>query len=143
MKSERIFISGPYQPRNCTLHDASRQAQYNVDKAIEVANALIAKGHFIFVPHVSHYIHTHYSSTRDMGEWWYEEDNTFLDHWATALYYISPSQGADAELQRAKQLGLLIYYTLNSVPDATRLWEEHTYVPSWKHEPKRSMRQLR
>lgn len=115
--SERIYIAGPYCPRGCNLHDAARIAQHNVDEAIEVANALIEKGHFVFVPHLSHYIHTHYSSHKDRGAWWYLEDDTFLDHWATAFFYIGRSPGADAELDKAKKLGLKIYYYFVEVPN--------------------------
>ena len=112
---ERIYIAGPYCPKDCSLHDASRIAQYNTDKAIEIANALIEKGHFVFVPHLSHYIHIHYSCKRDYGSWWYEEDNTFLNYWATALFYIGSSNGADAELKRAKELNLKVFYSLDDV----------------------------
>lgn len=113
----RIYIAGPYCPRDCSLHDASRIAQYNTDKAIEVGNALIEKGHFVFIPHLSHYIHIHYSCKRDYGKWWYELDNTFLESWATALFFIGPSRGANAELALAKKLNLKIFYSLTEVPE--------------------------
>lgn len=116
MEKLRIYIAGPYCPTNCTMHQAAQQAQRNVDKAIEIGNRLIEKGHYVFVPHLSHYIHIHPSCIKDYGEWWYEEDNTFLKHWATALYYISSSKGADVELVLAKKLGLKIFYNLGSVP---------------------------
>jgi hypothetical protein len=111
----RIYIAGPYCPQNCSLHEAAKVAQANVDKAIEIANQLIEQGHFIFVPHLSHYIHTHYSCKRDYGEWWYEEDNTFLVHWAEAIFFIDSSKGADMELELAKKLGLKIFHSLNEV----------------------------
>jgi hypothetical protein len=101
----------------CDLHDASRIAQHNTDTAIAIGNSLIEKGHFVFVPHVSHYIHTHWSCKRDYGEWWYEEDLTFLYRWANALYYISPSKGTDLELEIAKKLGLRIFRSLEEVPE--------------------------
>ena len=113
----RIYIAGPYCPREGTLHDASRIAQHNVDKAIEVGNALIERGHFVFVPHLSHYMHVHYSCTKDYDGWWHDEDNTFLDYWATALYYSCPSFGADMELKKAKELGLTIFFNLDDVPN--------------------------
>ncbi len=116
VKPLRIYIAGPYCPRNCSLHDAVRIAQHNTDKAIEIANALIEKGHYVFVPHLSHYIHTHYSCKRDYGEWWYDEDNTFLEHWANALFYLGKSRGVDKELKLAKKLGLRIFYSLEEVP---------------------------
>lgn len=110
---ERIYIAGPYLPKDCTLHDASRIAQHNTDKAIEVANKLIEQGHFIFVPHLSHYIHTHYSCKKDYNGWWYTEDLTFLEHWATAIYMLKgweSSYGSTLELKRANELGLKIMY---------------------------------
>lgn len=115
MKPERIFIAGPYAPKDCTLHSAAQLAQRNVDRAIEVGNKLIEKGHFIFIPHLSHYIHTHYSCIRDYASWWYKEDNTFLEHWATALFFLGPSPGADKELALAKKLGLKIYNSIDEV----------------------------
>jgi len=115
-KPYRIYIAGPYCPRGCSTHDAARLAQRNVDKAIEVANALIEKGHYVFVPHLSHYIHIHYSCREDYGEWWYKEDNTFLTNWANAFFYIGSSKGADSELELAKNLGLKIFYRLEDVP---------------------------
>ena len=42
---ERIYVAGSYLPKNCNLHDASRIAQHNVDKAIEIgATAIISGG---------------------------------------------------------------------------------------------------
>jgi hypothetical protein len=34
-----------------------------------------------------------------------------------ALYFIGSSRGADIELQRAKDLGLQIFYSLDEVPE--------------------------
>jgi hypothetical protein len=113
MAIERIYIAGPYQPKGCTLHDAARQAQRNVDLAIAAANQLIREGHFVFVPHLSHFIHCHASCQNDYCDWWYKEDNTFLDYWATAIYMLKDwekSDGAKKELNRAKNLGLKIMF---------------------------------
>ena len=115
----RIYIAGAYNPCNAeSLHDASRIAQRNVDKAIEIGNALIEKGHFVFIPHLSHYVHIHYSCKKDYNGWWYEEDNTFLEHWAEALFFINSSKGSEIELQKAKELGLKIFYSLKEVEEA-------------------------
>jgi len=114
----RIYVAGPYSPTIAkTKHDASRVTQHNTDKAIEIGNALIEKGHFVYIPHLSHYVHIHHSCKRDYHEWWYEQDNTFIYNWADALFYISPSKGADAELELAKKLGFKIYYRLEDVPE--------------------------
>lgn len=113
--TERIYLAAPYSPKDCTLHDASRVAQQNVDRAIDIALQLIKKGHYVFIPHLTHYVHLR--SDEDFEELYYVWDNTFLNHWATALFYVSPSYGADLELERAKELRLKIYYSLEDVPD--------------------------
>lgn len=111
----RIYVAGPYTPKNCSLHDASRLAQKNTNIAVSVANALMAKGHYVFVPHLTHYLHIHETCQVNDGRWWYEMDNSFLTNWANALFYISPSTGADAELDLAKDLKLIIYKSLDEV----------------------------
>lgn len=106
---ERIYIIGAYCPKDCTLHNAVRIAQHNTDKAIEVGNKLIEQGHYVFIPHLSHYVHIHYSCKRDYNGWWYEEDLTFLEHWATAVCLIDGwenSKGSQIEVKRARELGL-------------------------------------
>jgi hypothetical protein len=115
---ERIYIAAPYMPRESNLHDAARIAQRNVDRAIEAANCIHDKGHYAFVPHLTHYLHIHYSCLVDRGVWYYDYDNTFLDHWATSFLYLAPSYGADLELDRAIKLGLKIYYNLDEILEA-------------------------
>ena len=122
-KPERIYVAGPYSSHDTNLHDSPRITQHNVDKAVKIAIALIEKGHYICVPHLSHYIHTNPRMMKDMGTWWYIQDNTFIDHWATALFYMSPSYGTDLELERAKKLGLKIYKNLDEVPNLNDLEE--------------------
>ena len=120
MKPLRIYIAGPYLPINCSIHDAARVAQHNVDRAIEVAHALIERGHYPFIPHLSHYLHIHHSCQRDYGgDFYYKYDNTFLDNWAEALFFIASSKGASAELERAKKRNLIIFYDLEEVECVT------------------------
>jgi len=113
MEPERVYIAGPYQPKDCTLHAASQIAQRNVDHAVEAGNRLIEQGHYVFIPHLSHYVHTHYSCKRDYFVWWYREDLTFLKHWATVVYMLKGwtfSSGAVREFDRAKELGLKVWF---------------------------------
>ena len=120
MQPLRIYIAGPYCPKNCSLHEAPVVAQRNVDKAIEVAMALIEKGHYPFVPHMSHYLNIHYSRKKELtSEFYYKYDLCFLDHWATAFFLIKSSPGADVELLRAAKLKLPIYYKLEDIPCVT------------------------
>jgi len=119
MKNKRlkIYVAGPYSAYSTNLHDISRLVQKNVDKAIEIGNKLRQKGHIVFVPHLSHYLHIHYTNKYDMGqEYWYDYDMSFLNEWANAFFFIGHSRGADMELERAKELKLKIYYNIEDVP---------------------------
>ena len=115
-KPLKIYVAGPYTPKDCSLHDASRIAQKNVDIAVKIGNALMAKGHFVFVPHLTHYLHIHGSCQVKDSDFWYDLDNTFLDDWADALFYISPSWGADQEKALAEKKGLEVFKRLDWVP---------------------------
>ena len=125
VKSLRIYVAGPYSAKTkadhiLTAHTVIQEVARNVDKAIEIGLSLIEKGHYPFIPHLSHYIHTNHFCKKDYGYWYYEFDNTFLYNWAEALYYISSSGGADAELELAKKLGLQVFYNLDDVPEAKK-----------------------
>lgn len=112
--TERIYIAGQYSPKKGeNLHNASRITTQNVSKAITAANRLIEQGHFVCVPVLSHYIHIHDSCKKNHGSWWYEQNNTFLEHWATAIYMLNnwvDSKGAKNELKLAQDLGLKIMF---------------------------------
>jgi hypothetical protein len=116
MNPLKIYVAGPYTPKDCSLHDAARISQRNVTEAIKIGNALLAKGHFVFVPHLSHYLHIHESCQIKDAKLWYDLDDSFLMDWANALYYISPSWGADRELGWAEAKELRIFKNLSEVP---------------------------
>ena len=111
----RIYVAGPYTPHTHTANLCIRETYQNVMRAIHIGNALVQKGHYVFVPHLSHFMANEEDGTHS-ATFWYDEDNTFIEHWATALFYISPSKGADAELALAKKVGLKIFRSLEEVP---------------------------
>ena len=87
MRPLRVYVAGPYSPpKNCSLHNAPRIIQHNVDRAIAIGNQIHDRGHYAFVPHLSHYMHINPSSSQDRGVWYYEYDDTFLIRWANALF---------------------------------------------------------
>lgn len=105
----RIYVAGSY-----TADDA-RKVRQNVDKAIEIACALIRKGYAPFIPHLTHYVWMHPD-----GDFPYEFWTAYDMEWlkcCQALFYISPSPGADAELKHASEMGKPIYRSLEEVPN--------------------------
>jgi hypothetical protein len=115
-KQYKIYVAGPYTPHDCSLHDAARIAQRNTTEAIKIGNALMAKGHFVFVPHLTHYLHIHESCQIKDAKFWYDLDDSFLMDWADSLFYISPSWGADRELRWAEAKELAVFKNLGEVP---------------------------
>ena len=111
-KMKRIYVAGPYSASD------ARKVRQNVDKAIEVGCALIRKGWAPFIPHLSHYIWMHPDGDFSY-ETWTEMDMEWV-RVCPALYYISPSPGADAEFLEARKLGHPIYRSLEDVPDLTK-----------------------
>lgn len=124
MKKLRIYVAAPYNPVNLDPHGAVQQAQRNVDRVIEAANYIHDIGHYAFVPHLSHYLHIHYSCKKDRGVWYYDYDNTFLDLWANAFLYLMSSFGADREWERAYKNKIPIYRNLGDIPIADEYKEE-------------------
>lgn len=112
----RIYVAAPYNPVGCDPHGAIQTAQRNVDRVIEAANYIHDIGHYAFVPHLSHYLHIHYSCKVDRGIWYYDYDNTFLDLWANAFLHLMSSFGADKEWERANARELIIYRHLAEIP---------------------------
>ena len=118
----RFYVCGPITPRNCTPREASRIHANNVDAGIVVAIQLMEKGHMVFCPHLSYYIHIHPSCTEEVElGYWYAYDNTILRMWAEALYYMGPSPGAELELELAERLGLRIYKNMDDVPHISEM----------------------
>lgn len=103
MKRLRVFIAGPYSPYGASYHDASRQAYRNTREAIRVATVVLDRGHWPFIPHLTHFFHL--EQERDRGNLYYEWDNAYLDV-CEALVQFAASPGADNEYRRAVMNGM-------------------------------------
>jgi len=119
MQPLRIYIAAPYTPKDCSLLESVKQVQFNIDRVIEAGNYIHGIGHYAHCPHLNHYMYIHHTNTQEKtqdGTWFYEYDNTYIDHWATAFLYLAPSYGADMELARAMQKKLWIFDRLKDIP---------------------------
>jgi len=107
----------------------------NVDKAIQVAVQLLAKGHYPFIPHLTHYVEewTKCSGLELSWEDYIAWDVVWLQE-CDALYYIAPSRGADLEREIAEYLGKAIYESMDDVPEGDGRTNVHTDVSHLLHE---------
>ncbi len=112
--SLKIYVAGPYSPTSGDLHDAVRKAHQNTLRAIDVGLKLIQKGHLPFIPHLTHFIHIQ-SDVALPAQFYRNYDLAWLEH-CEALYFIAPSEGANRELERAKERGLRVFTDLVEVP---------------------------
>lgn len=108
----RIYVCGPYTAS--TKYDVEK----NVTKAIDVGLELFKKGHYPFIPHLTHYVEIRGKERGNVPTWteYMMRDLAWLGV-SDALYFIGRSQGADIELEAAYEDGLDIYYALDEVPD--------------------------
>ena len=109
--SLKIYIAAPYSAKT------EEERRKNTEAVIDVALALFQKGHFPYIPHLTHWVDKWAKETKIPMEWkdymrwhapWLETCDAFL--------YLSSSKGADLELQMAKDLGKLIFYSIDEAP---------------------------
>lgn len=111
-KPLKIYIAGPYTAiLRCDVEN-------NVQTAIDVGLALFKKGHYPFIPHLTHYVEMRGKERNNEPSWieYMMRDLAWLGV-SDALYFIGRSRGADIELEAAYKNGLDIYYAPKDVAD--------------------------
>ena len=99
----RIFISAPY-----TIGDQA----VNINRAIKVADELLALGFAVYVPHLTHLWHLISPKPYDV---WLKLDLEFLDCCDYVLRLDGKSDGADREVEEAKRLCIPVFYGLEDL----------------------------
>ncbi len=95
-------MSGPYGDHNLKAVIAQ-----NVANADKVARDLMAQGHQVYCPHKMSWGWE--DDSRLTREQFLELDNSYLLHWAEAIYRLpGESPGADSEMLLALRLGLAL-----------------------------------
>ncbi len=111
-KSLRIYIAGPYTAAN------DQAIERNVNRAIDAGIALVQKGHYPYVPHLTHFVDRR---AKDVGVDLLWEDYLRWDmEWlklCDAVLFLGNSKGADLELETAMEMGKKIYHALDEVQD--------------------------
>ena len=85
-------------------------------RAIDAGIKLLQKGHLPYIPHLTHWVD---KRAQELGiNFTWEDYMNYDDKWlqlCDAILYLGSSTGADIELQRAKDLGLKIYYNIKDI----------------------------
>jgi len=106
----KIYIAAPYSA------ETEEERIRNTEAAIDAAISLFQKGHSPYIPHLTHWVD---KRTKDTGvnlDW--EDYIQWHKPWLNAcdgFLYINSSKGADLELQMAKGLGKMIFYSIDEI----------------------------
>ena len=106
----KIYVAGPYTAQTI---DERRE---NVNRAIDVAIHIFKKGHFPYIPHLTHFVD---ERAKEIGidlQWddYIAWDLAWLEL-CDALLMLGSSKGADMELEHAKKLGLRIFSSVEEI----------------------------
>jgi len=98
-------------------------------KTIDVGLILWKKGHYPYIPHLTHFIDLR---AREKGikmtwEEYIEWDKAWLEV-CDALLFLDNSKGAKKELEYAKKLGKIIYHSTDEVPTFCKHVEGRIYA---------------
>ncbi|MCL4397381.1 hypothetical protein M1494_03495 [Candidatus Parvarchaeota archaeon] len=114
----KIYIAGPYTPKNASAHDAARIAHENTVDAINFGIDTIDKGHLPYIPHLSHFMHLYGKETLSY-EYYTKADIEWLNDCDAILYYhpiTEESKGADNELKIAIGSGKTVFFSPYEIP---------------------------
>ena len=105
-----IYIAGPYSGNSI------EKVEGNVTTAIMVAIEVLKKGHYPYVPHLTHFVDKVKQTSltlllEDHLDW----GLAWLDK-CDALLYIGSSRGADIELEYALSKGKKVFRSIEEVP---------------------------
>ncbi len=111
-----IYVAAPYTPDTNNVHDAARIADRNVATAIRAGIEIIKKGHYPYIPHLTHFVHLRMNDDEAQGnDYWYPFTLAWLKR-CDALLFLSSSKGADAELKYAQEHGLKVFLRIEDIP---------------------------
>jgi len=110
-----IYVAGPYTAANAKGHEI------NTARAIDAGIAIFRKGHFPYIPHLTHFVDLRAKRTGVRLAWsdYIAWDLPWLKK-CDALLYLGSSTGADLELKKAKMLKKRIFLALSAIPSVGR-----------------------
>jgi hypothetical protein len=115
----KIYVAGPYTA------NTMEEIEQNVRKAIEAGLLIWKKGHFPYIPHLTHW--------PDLCAKELEIDMNWVDYmqwhapWVDlcdAVFLLAESKGALLEVQRALHTGKRVFRFIDEIPNVPR-------CPTW------------
>jgi len=106
----RVYIASPYTA------PTKEQMEANANKQIEAGVQLMQMGIYPFIPLLSHWVDI-WAKERGIGiswEKWIDWDLHWLEQ-CDALLFLGESKGSLMELNRAKELGMPVYYSVDEI----------------------------
>lgn len=100
---KKIYIAGPYSKGDVAI---------NVKKSMDMANELIENGYAPFCPHLTHFLHMNKPQPYKK---WLEIDDQFVLVCDALLRIPGDSNGADKEIQLAKENNIPVFYSLEDL----------------------------
>lgn len=104
----RIYIACPYSKGDIAM---------NVRNACLAADEVAAKGHYPFIPILTHFWHM---INPHPYEFWLDQDMEWLKVCDAVLRLPGESVGADKEVAWAQEHGLMIYHSVFEIPDVNK-----------------------
>ena len=115
----KIYVAGPYT--GSTLEEI----EDNVRRAMEAGLKIWKKGHFPYIPHLTHWPDILSRELNIEMDWkdymnWHAP---WVDH-CDALFLLAESRGALLEFNRAKEEGKEVFHSIDEIPnvDRTQTW---------------------
>ena len=109
-KSLKVYVAGPYSA------DTQEKKLDNSIKAIQCALRLWKRGHFPYVPHLTHWVDKYRFDTIMNYEDWIAWSIPWLAS-SDAILVLGRSRGVDAEIKIAETFGIPVYYDELSLPE--------------------------
>src|ERR1043166_1646391 len=106
-----VYIAGPYMGLATHDHHSYFIIDAHIREAQEAALFLAGLGFGLFCPH-THSAHNEVIAPEVPASYWYEIDMHFLEACTCVLRLPGASKGADAEVLRATELGMPVYYNV-------------------------------
>jgi len=115
MKSLKIYVAGPYSGIS------EDEIEKNVQRAVDAGLVIWKKGHFPYIPHLTHWPDIRAKETGVSMDWIdYMKWHAVWVDLCDALYLLGKSKGALLEYEHAKRTGKLVFHSIEEIPNVIR-----------------------